>query len=106
MLGLRCYLFGGSVILHFNNFVPVSVEVADVVLNNCVEDNGTDADGADHQITLCFEFLEDIYLNWSKNGDDAAPMEDTPEEDELVKELEKKENHPLMIMVSPPWLTS
>ncbi|XP_044178516.1 transient receptor potential cation channel subfamily A member 1 homolog [Acropora millepora] len=74
-------------------------EVANVVLNHCVKDNDPNADGAGHQITLCFEFLEDIYFKWPENGDDAAPMEDTPEEDELVKELEKKENHPLMIMV-------
>ncbi|XP_067049297.1 transient receptor potential cation channel subfamily A member 1 homolog [Acropora muricata] len=95
-------------------------EVADVVFNRCVKDNGRRFDDADYEITLYYEFLEDIYSDWSEYGDDAASetssqislsMEDVAEEDEFtriigkagvekaVQELEKKENHPLMIMV-------
>jgi len=95
-------------------------EVADVVFNRCVKDNGRRFDDPDYEITLYYEFLEDIYSDWSENGDDAAwetssqislSMEDVAEEDEFkriigragvvkaVQELEKKENHPLMIMV-------
>ena len=106
-----------------NSVVPGSAEVADVVFNRCVKDNGRRFDDADYQITLYYEFLEDIYSDWSENGDGAASetssqisfsMQDIPEEDEFkrirgkagaeeaVQQLERKENHPLMIMVSPP----
>ena len=109
--------------LHCNNVVPCCSEVADVVFNRCVKDNGRRFDDPDYEITLYYEFLEDIYSDWSENGDDAAwetssqislSMEDVAEEDEFkriigragvvkaVQELEKKENHPLMIMVSLP----
>ena len=94
-----------------------------MVFNRCVKDNGRRFDDPDYEITLYYEFLEDIYSDWSEYGDDAASetssqisfsMEDVAEEDEFkriigkagvekaVQELEEKENHPLMIMVSLP----
>ena len=111
------------VILHCNNFVPGSAEVADMVFNLCVKENGRHRDDADYEITLHYEFLEDIYSDWSEDNDGAASetssqmsfsTDDSPEIDgckgihgkaaveEAEQHLERKENHPLMIMVSPP----
>ena len=113
--------------LHCNNVVPCSLEVAEVVLNRCVKENDRRPDDEAYGITLDYEFLEDIYINWPENGDGAAaetsnqmnfymdciPKKDEcrgccgkPGADEVVQQLERKENHPLMIMVSPPSRTS
>ena len=85
-----------------------------MVLNRCmVEVNGCHAENADYEIKFRFEFLDDVYLDWSDSGDGAIwePMEDVPgkeefqrtqvkhTEEEAIAELEKKHNHPLMIMV-------
>ena len=120
MLGLGCYLRCSIVMLHCKYLVPGSLEVAEVVFNQCLKED-------DGQITLDYEFLEDIYSDWSENGDGAASetsnqmnfyMNGIPKKDEskrirgkvgaeeAVQQLERKENHPLMIMVSPPPWTS
>ena len=96
MLGLGCYLRCSIVMLHCNNVVPGSPEVADVVFKRCVEEKN---DGSDYEITLDYEFLEDIYSQWPENGS-------KPGAESAVQQLERKENHPLMIMVSPPSWTS
>lgn len=91
-----------------------------MVFNRCVKDNGLHIEDEDYQITLYFEFLEDVYADWSDSGDGTASetssqasfsMEDTPEEEqfqkirgragveEAITQLEEKTNHPLMIMV-------
>ena len=122
-LGSGCYLRRSIVMLHCNNVVPCCSVVADVVFNRCVKDNGRRFDHPDYEITFYYEFLEDVYSDWSEYGDDAASetssqisfsVDDVPEENEFkriigkagvkeaVQQLEKKENHPLMIMVSPP----
>ena len=121
MLGLGCHPLCSIVMLLCNNVVPGSAEVADEVFTRCVKDNGRRCDDAGYQITLYYEFLEDIYSDWSENGAGTASetssqisfsMQDTPEKDECkrirgkagaedaVQQLERKENHPLMIMVS------
>ena len=117
---LGCYLLCNIVILHCNNFVPGSAEVAEMVFNLCVKEDGHRGD-ADYEITLNYEFLEDIYSDWSENNDGAAletssqmnfSMDDSLEVDgckelgkaaveKAVQQLERRENHPLMIMVSP-----
>ncbi|XP_015759142.1 PREDICTED: transient receptor potential cation channel subfamily A member 1 homolog isoform X2 [Acropora digitifera] len=95
-------------------------EVAGVVFNRCVKENDRRFDDPDYEITLDYEFLEDIYSDWSENGDGIASetssqmnfyMDGIPEEDEskrirgkvgaeeAVQQLEREENHPLMIMV-------
>ena len=103
MLGLACYLRCSIVMLHCNNVVPGSPEVADVVFNRCVEKN----DGSDYEITLNYEFLEDIYIypDWPKK-DECKGCCGKPGAEEAVQQLERKENHPLMIMVSPSSWTS
>ena len=127
MLGLGCCLRCSIVMPHCNNVVPGSLEVAGVVFNRCVKENDRRFDDPDYEITLDYEFLEDIYSDWSENGDSRAPetssqmnfyMDGIPEEDEskgirgkvgaeeAVEQLEREENHPLMIMVSPPSWTS
>ena len=124
MLGLGCCLRCSIVMLHCNNVVPCSLEVAGVVFNRCVKENDRRFDDPDYEITLDYEFLEDIYSDWSENGDGAAsetsnqmnfykdgiPKKDEykgccgkPGAEEAVQQLERKENHPLMIMVSPPF---
>lgn len=95
--------------------------MAEVVFNRCVKDNGLHIEDEEYQITLYYEFLEDVYVDWSDNGDGAASetssqvsfsMEDVSENDpfrkirgkagqsEAVAQLEKKHYHPLMIMVN------
>lgn len=95
-------------------------EVAEVVFNRCIKDNDRQIEDEDYQITLYYEFLEDVYCDWSDSGDGTASetssqasfsMEDIPEEEqykkirgkaamaEAIEQLEKKQNHPLMIMV-------
>ena len=122
VLRLGCYLLCNLVMLYCNHFVPGSAEVADMVFNLCVKENGCRRDDADYEITLDYEFLEDIYSDWSENGDGAASetssqmnfsMDDSPEVDgckrihgkaaveKAVQHLERKENHPIMIMVNP-----
>ena len=108
--------------IHSNNFVPGPAEVAEMVFNLCVTEDGHRG-AADYEITLNYEFLEDIYPDWSENNDGAASETSSQmnfsEDDSLevdgckrihgkagaekaVQQLERKENHPLMIMVSPP----
>lgn len=127
MLGLGCYLRCSIVMLHCNNVVPGSLEVAGVVFTNCVKENDRRFDDPEYEITLDYEFLEDIYSDWPEYADDAAsetsnqmnfymdciPKKDEykgccgiPGADKAVQQLERKENHPLMIMVSPPSWTS
>lgn len=97
-----------------------SSEVAEIVFNRCIKDNGLHPEDQNYQITLYYEFLEDVYADWSDIGDGTASetssqasfsMEEIPEDeefqrirgkaalDEAIKQLEKKKNHPLMIMV-------
>ena len=103
-----------------NVFVLGVAEVAEMVFNQSMKENGRRAEDPDYEITLYFEFLEDVYLDWSDSSDGANwdsssvtnfSMEDIPEDDEFqrtlgkpaeeeaVTQLEKKHNHPLIIMV-------
>ena len=95
--------------------------MAEVVFNRCVKDNELHIEDEEYEITLYYEFLEDVYVDWSDTGDGTASetssvasfsMEDIPENEgfqkirgkaaqsEAMTQLEKKENHPLMIMVN------
>ena len=101
-------------------FVLVSSEVAEIVFNRCIKESGVNTEDENYQITLYYEFLEDVYYDWLDNDGTASEtsslasfsMEDeTPEDDmyqrlrgksameEAVKQLEEKKSHPLMIMV-------
>ncbi len=93
-----------------------------MVFNRCVKDNGLHIDDEEYEITLYYEFLEDVYVDWSDIGDGTASetssvasfsMEDVTQsqegfqrirgkaaQSEAMAQLEKKENHPLMIMVN------
>ena len=94
--------------------------VAEAVYNRCVKDNGLHVEDENYSITFYYEFLEDVYVDWSDDGDGAASetssqisfsMEEVAEDEEFrkiqgaaamteaVTQLEKKDNHPLMIMV-------
>ena len=103
-----------------------SAEVAEVVFNKCTTLNDDLADSHDFTVTLDYEFLEDIYAEWVDTvGDDVSiasdihPLTepdseslfsiegqkpeyksiDTKTEKEKLRELERKKNHPLMLMV-------
>ena len=101
-------------------FVLVSSEVAEIVFNRCIKESGVNSEDENYQITLYYEFLEDVYSDWLDNDGTASEtsslasfsMEDeTPGDDmyqrlrgksameEAVKQLEEKKSHPLMIMV-------
>ena len=101
-------------------FVLVSSEVAEIVFNRCIKESGVNSEDENYQITLYYEFLEDVYSDWLDNDGTASEtssvasfsMEDEiPEDDmyqklrgksameEAVKQLEEKKSHPLMIMV-------
>ncbi|CAH3183153.1 unnamed protein product, partial [Porites evermanni] len=95
-------------------------EVAEIVFNRCIKESGVNSEDENYQITLYYEFLEDVYSDWLDNDGTASEtssvasfsMEDEiPEDDmyqrlrgksameEAVKQLEEKKSHPLMIMV-------
>lgn len=126
---LNAGVFEGVCFLNYLFFFPCSIcfcyfcfgfsEVAEVVFNRCIKDNDRQIEDKDYQITLYYEFLEDVYCDWSDSGDGTASetssqasfsMEDIPEEEqykkirgkaamaEAIEQLEKKQNHPLMIM--------
>ena len=101
-------------------FVLSSPDVAEMVFNRCIKDNGRHLEDPLYEITLDFEFFEDIYVDWSDFGDGTASetssqlsfaMEEGPrgddfqkirgetENEDAVRQLEEKSNHPLMIMV-------
>ncbi len=100
--------------------------MAEVVFNKCTTVSEDAADSHEFSVTLNYEFLEDIYAEWVDTvGDDvsiaseARPLVDddnvsqfslddrnteyksidTKTEDEKLRDLEKKRNHPLMLMV-------
>ena len=94
--------------------------MAEIVFNRCIKESGVNSEDENYQITLYYEFLEDVYSDWLDNDGTASEtssvasfsMEDEiPEDDmyqrlrgksameEAVKQLEEKKSHPLMIMV-------
>ena len=94
--------------------------MAEAVFNRCVKDNGLHIEDKEYQITLYYEFLEDVYVDWSDIGDGADSetssqvsfsLEDLTDNDpfqkirgkaaqsEAMAQLEQKKHHPLMIMV-------
>lgn len=93
--------------------------VAEAVFNRCVKESNHHVEDKKYELTFYYEFLEDIYLDWSDGGDAASEtssvvsfsMEDVAEDEEFrkiqgsagvaeaVTQLEKKDSHPLMIMV-------
>ena len=94
--------------------------MAEAVFNRCVKESNHHVEDKKYELTFYYEFLEDIYLDWSDGGDAASEtssvasfaMEDVAEDEEFrkiqgsagvaeaVTQLEKKDSHPLMIMVN------
>ena len=89
-------------------------------MNQCVTDNGLPVYHRDYAIRMNYEFLEDVYADWfsemaggsstSESGSEHsfhlhksefgyAGIEDSKSQEAATKLLEKKNNHPLMIMV-------
>ena len=94
--------------------------MAEAVFNRCVKESNHHDEDKKYELTFYYGFLEDIFLDWS-DGDDAASekssvasflIEDVEENEEFrkiqgsagvveaVTQLEKKDSHPLMIMVN------
>ena len=93
--------------------------MAEAVFNRCVKESNHHVEDKKYELTFYYEFLEDIYLDWSDGGDAASEtssvasflIEDVEENEEFrkiqgsagvveaVTLLEKKDGHPLMIMV-------
>ena len=99
--------------------------MAEVVFTKSVEQSNFAPESHDFWVKLDYEFLEDIYEEWEAGGDDVSiasekimidadtiasfePDDDRLEyqsieyktSDEIQSDLEKKKNHPLMLMVS------
>ncbi|PFX34625.1 Transient receptor potential cation channel subfamily A member 1-like [Stylophora pistillata] len=94
--------------------------VAEAVFNRCVKESGHHVEDKKYEVTFDYEFLEDIYVDWSDGGDAGSEtfsvasfsMEDVTGDEEFrkiqgsaevaeaVTQLEKKESHPLIIMVN------
>ena len=55
-------------------------DVAEAVFNRCVEDNALPLDHPDYKVTLNYEFLEDIYVDW--DDDDNANDDDDEVDDD------------------------
>lgn len=95
-------------------------DVAEIVLNQCVTDNGLPVYHHDYKVTLNYEFLEDVYADWfalsgGSMGSETGSLhsvqlekselgfqmiDDETMKEEATKQLERKSSHPLMIMVS------
>jgi hypothetical protein len=101
-------------------------DIAEVVFNKCTTLSDDAADSQNFTVNLDYEFLEDIYAEWIDTvGDDVSiASEDSPlfepetlslfsveqrnaeyksidtkTENEKLRDLERKKNHPLMLMV-------
>jgi len=90
-------------------------------MNRCVTDNGLPVYHIDYEIRMNYEFLEDIYADWfsgllsgSGGGSEVdsvhsfhldkselgfAMIDGQQDKEWATKQLEKKSNHPLMVMV-------
>ncbi|CAB4044464.1 transient receptor potential cation channel subfamily A member 1 homolog, partial [Paramuricea clavata] len=100
-------------------------DIAEIVFNKCTTLSDDAPDSLDFTVNLDYEFLEDIYAEWIDTvGDDVSiASEDTPlfepetlslfsveqrnaeyksidtkTENEKLRDLERKKNHPLMLM--------
>ena len=113
--------------LHYSLTLFHNSDLAEVVFNKCTTISDHPPDSHEFEIALNYEFLEDIYADWVDTvGDDVSiasdiqPLVDpdnaslfsadernaeyksidTKTEDEKLRDLERKRNHPLMLMVS------
>lgn len=105
--------FRFTVILFSTFFFDASCfpEVAEKVFNRCVKPNGLPVDHPQYAITLNYEFLDDVSLEWAGfltpessdhegSGVDAVMYKIKSALPENVsKQVEIKSNHPLMLMV-------
>ena len=92
--------------------------MAEIVFNKCVSDNGKQPDTINYEIRLNYELLEDVYEDWCSSTADpdsisvSSTQPNLPEpvgiyqringkneEEESIRQLENKANHPLMLMV-------
>ncbi|XP_073254183.1 uncharacterized protein [Porites lutea] len=87
-------------------------EVAEKVFNRCVKSNGYPVDHPQYAITLSYEFLDDVSLEWAgfmtsetveheESGLDAVMYKiKSALPENASKQVEIKSNHPLMLMVT------
>ena len=99
--------------LVFNFFSDASrfPEVAEKVFNRCVKPNGLPVDHPQYAITLNYEFLDDVSLEWAgfltpESSDHEGSGVDAVMDkiksalpENVSKQVEIKSNHPLMLMV-------
>ena len=98
-----------SLYLNVGFFLP---DVAEAVFNKCVEDNSFPIDHPDYKVSLNYEFLEDIYVDWDGEDDDKDNVSLSSESissteydykirsrKQIMSLLEQKKSHPLMVMV-------
>lgn len=86
------------------------VEVAEKVFNRCVGPNSYPVDHPKYAITLEYEFLDDVNLEWAGftvepeidgHGVDAVMSKiKSALPENAYKQLQIKSSHPLMLMVS------
>ena len=94
--------------------------MAEAVFNRCVKESNHHVEDKKYELTFYYGFLKDVFLDWSDGGDAASEtssvasflIEDVEENEEFrkiqgsagvveaVTQLEKKDSHPLMIMVN------
>ena len=94
--------------------------MAEAVFNRCVKESNHHVEDKKYELTFYYGLLEDVFLDWSDGGDAASEtssvasflIEDVEENEEFrkiqgsagvveaVTQLEKKDSHPLMIMVN------
>ena len=107
-------------------YFPFTIDVAEVVFNKCVELSDDAPDSEEVTAKMDYEFLEDIYVNWHQSGEDDISITskgntlkesetnstfgpddqnqeyesiDNKTTEEIERQLEKKNSHPLMLMV-------
>lgn len=118
------FLFRNNSAINTSNY-SIFVDVAEIVFNKCTTLGNDLAESHDFEVKLDYEFLEDIYANWPEVVDDDVsiasdmkPLFDHSEsisgddeqneefraigmmpDDDIYRDLERKRNHPLMLMV-------
>jgi len=103
---------GNAISTPMRKLIKKLPEVAEKVFNRCVKSNGYPVDHPQYAITLSYEFLDDVSLEWAgfvtseasdheESGLDAVMYKiKSALPENASKQVEIKSNHPLMLMVT------
>ncbi|XP_031561478.1 transient receptor potential cation channel subfamily A member 1 homolog [Actinia tenebrosa] len=107
------YQDGKNVTSPMRKLIKKLPEVAGYVFNRCVTSNGHPVDNPKYAITLDYEFLDDVNLDWAAGSSESQDDQDEDHgldavmekiksalPENATKQTQLKANHPLMLMVN------